>query len=69
MRIVKVNNDSTSILNYLGERGLVPGRSLGVKEVRALDSLVTVEDERGDEHTLGENLAGAIFVQRTAKPT
>ncbi len=69
VRIVKVNNDSTSILNYLGERGLIPGRTLGVKEVRALDSLVTVEDERGDEHTLGENLARAIFVQRTAKPT
>jgi len=69
VRIVKVNNESASILNYLGERGLVPGRTLCVKEIRALDGLVIVEDERGDEHTLGENLARAIFVQRTAKPT
>jgi len=69
VRIVKVSDESASILNYLGERGLVPGRILGVKEVRTLDDVVTVEDEGGGEHSLGESLARAIFVQTTAEPT
>ncbi len=68
VRIVKVRDGSASILNYLGERGLVPGRNLDVKEVRTLDGVVTVEDERGDEHTLGENLARAIFVHKPVEP-
>ena len=33
------------------------------KEVRAVDGVVIVEDEGGEEHALGENLARAIFVQ------
>src|SRR5918998_1610482 len=68
VRIVKVSDESTSVLNHLGERGLVPGRLLSVKEVRTLDGVVTVEDERGDEHPLGESLAREIFVQRIAEP-
>ncbi len=68
VRIIKVSDESASVLNHLGERGLVPGRTLGVKEVRALDGVVTVEDERGDEHPLGESLAQAIFVQRVVEP-
>ena len=63
VRIVKVNDDSAPVLNHLGERGLVPGRILGVKEVRILDGVVTIEDEGGEEHALGESLARAIFVQ------
>ena len=63
VRIVKVDDDSTPVLNYLGERGLTPGRVVDVREVRALDGVVTVEDEGGEEHSLGENLAGAIFFQ------
>jgi DtxR family transcriptional regulator, Mn-dependent transcriptional regulator len=62
-RIVKVDDTSALVLNYLGDRGLVPGRVLEVKEVRAIDGVVTVEDEDGDEHPLGESLARAIFVQ------
>jgi DtxR family transcriptional regulator, Mn-dependent transcriptional regulator len=68
VHIVKVSDESASALNYLGERGLVPGRVLSVKEVRSLDGVVTVEDEGGDEHPLGEALARAIFVQAVAKP-
>ncbi len=68
VRIVKVRNESTSVLNHLGERGLVPGRTLSVKEVRALDGVVIAEDEGGEEHPLGESLARAIFVQGTAEP-
>jgi DtxR family transcriptional regulator, Mn-dependent transcriptional regulator len=63
VRIVKVDNESTSVLNHLGERGLVPGRTVSVKEVRSVDGVVTVEDELGEEHPLGESLACAIFVE------
>ncbi|HEV8043663.1 MAG TPA: metal-dependent transcriptional regulator [Rubrobacter sp.] len=65
VRIVKVDDESAQVLNYLGERGLVPGRSVKVREVRALDGVVTVEDEGGVEHALGESLAQAVFVQAT----
>ena len=68
VRLVKVSDDSASVLNYLGKRGLVPGRLLSVKEVRPLDGVVTIEDEWGDEHSLGESLAQAIFVQKVAEP-
>jgi DtxR family Mn-dependent transcriptional regulator len=63
VRIVKVDDGSASVLNHLGERGLVPGSVVDVKEVRALDGVVTVEDEGGGEHSLGESLARAVFVE------
>ena len=63
VRIVKVDDDSPSILNHLGERGLVPGRTLSVKEVRSVDGIVTVEADGGEEHPLGESLTRAIFVE------
>jgi len=63
VRIVKVDDESTSVLNHLGERGLIPGRTVSIKEVRSVDGVVTVEDEGGEEHPLGESLACAIFVE------
>ena len=69
VHIIRVSDESASVLNHLGERGLIPGRVLRVKEVRSLDGVVTVEDEGGDEHPLGEALARAIFVQAIAEPT
>jgi DtxR family Mn-dependent transcriptional regulator len=63
VRIVKVDDDSTSVLNHLGERGLVPGRTVSVKEVRSVDGVVIVEDEGGEAHPLGQSLACAIFVE------
>jgi hypothetical protein len=36
---------------------------LVVREVRALDAVVTVEDEDGQAHALGEPLARSIFVR------
>src|SRR3712207_5759207 len=69
VHIIKVSDESVSVLNHLGERGLVPGRVLVVKEVRALDGVVTVEDEGGDEHPLGETLTRAIFVQVVGERT
>jgi DtxR family Mn-dependent transcriptional regulator len=63
MRISRVKHDDAAVLAFLGERGLVPGRVVEVKEVRALDGVVTVEDEDGETHTLGESLARSIFVR------
>jgi DtxR family Mn-dependent transcriptional regulator len=62
VRISKVSDEDASVLDHLGDRKLVPGRILSVKEVRALDGVVTVEDEDGGSHALGESLARAISV-------
>jgi DtxR family transcriptional regulator, Mn-dependent transcriptional regulator len=62
VRISKVGDDP-SVLEYLGEHGLVPGRLLQVREVRDLDGVVIVEDEDGGSHALGEPLARAVFVR------
>ena len=62
VRISKVGDDP-SVLEYLGEHGLVPGRLLSVREMRELDGVVIVEDEEGGSHALGEPLARAIFVR------
>jgi len=69
VRIVKVGDESVEVLNHLGKRGLVPGRTLRLKEAHAPDGVVTVEDEDGEKYPLGESLARAIFVQRIAKLT
>jgi hypothetical protein len=53
-----------SAKGMLGERGLVPGWLLEVKELRALDGVVTVEDEDGTTYSLGQSLAGSTFVRR-----
>ncbi|MCA1688843.1 MAG: metal-dependent transcriptional regulator, partial [Actinobacteria bacterium] len=65
VRISKVSDD-VSTLDYLGERKLVPGRLLSVREVRILDGVVTVEDEDGESHALGELLARSVFVRSDA---
>jgi DtxR family transcriptional regulator, Mn-dependent transcriptional regulator len=65
VRISKVS-DEVSMLDYLGERKLVPGRLLSVEEVRVLDGVVTVEDEDGESHALGESLARSVFVSSEA---
>lgn len=64
--IARVGHETTPLLTYLGERGLVPGRTLKVGEVRALDGVVTVEDEGGKAHSLGPSLAATIFVRNPA---
>jgi DtxR family Mn-dependent transcriptional regulator len=66
VRIVKVGDESAPVLKYLAERGLTPGKLLRIQEVRDLDGVVTVEDEGGREHALGESLARAVFVQGLA---
>ena len=66
VRVAKVG-DEPSMLDYLGEHGLVPGRLLSVREVRELDGVVIVEDEDGGSHALGEPLARAVFVRAAAR--
>jgi hypothetical protein len=41
----------------------VPGKILTVREVRALDGVVTVEGEDGETRTLGGPLADSVFVR------
>ncbi len=63
VRIFKVSDEDSSVLDYFGERDLVPGRTLTVKEVRTLDGVVTVEDEEGKVYSFGEPLARSVFVR------
>jgi DtxR family Mn-dependent transcriptional regulator len=63
VRISRVKHEDAAVLAFLGERGLVPGRLVEVKEVRALDGVVTVEDEDGELHSLGRPLTDFIFVR------
>jgi DtxR family Mn-dependent transcriptional regulator len=62
LRIAKVRDEDAAMLDYLGDRGLIPGRWLTVREVRAIDGVVIVEDEESEVYALGEALARAIFV-------
>jgi DtxR family Mn-dependent transcriptional regulator len=61
--IARVDHESASMLAYLGERGLVPGRPLTVEEVRPLDGVVAFRDEEGTVRALGAPLADALFVR------
>lgn len=63
VNIFKVSDEDASVLDYLGERGLVPGRSLTVNEARIVDAVVTVEDEEGNVYSFGEPLTRSIFVR------
>jgi DtxR family Mn-dependent transcriptional regulator len=67
VRISQINNRDTSVLTYLGERGLVPGKLLEVKEVRDVDGVVVVECENGIPHSLGKPLAVSILVRSTSE--
>ena len=63
VRIFKVSDEDPLVLDYFGERDLIPGRTLTVKEVRTLDGVVTVEDEGGKVYSFGEPLARSVFVR------
>src|SRR5215212_6134927 len=62
LRIAKVRDEDAAMLDYFGDRNLVPGRWLTIREVRAIDPVLIVEDQDADVYTLGEPLARAIFV-------
>jgi DtxR family Mn-dependent transcriptional regulator len=63
LRISKVRDEDAEMLDYLGDRNLVPGRLVTVREVRDLDGVVIVEDEEADVYALGEPLARYMFVR------
>jgi DtxR family Mn-dependent transcriptional regulator len=63
LRIFKVRDEDAAMLDYFGDRNLVPGRRLIVREVRDLDGVVIVEDEEAEVYALGEPLARSIFVR------
>jgi DtxR family Mn-dependent transcriptional regulator len=63
LRISKVRDEDAEMLDYLGDRNLVPGRLLTVREVRTLDGVVVVEDEEAEVYALGEPLARYMFVR------
>ncbi len=63
LRIFKVRDEDAAMLDYFGDRNLFPGRLLKVREVRALDGVVIVEDEEAEVYALGEPLARSIFVK------
>jgi DtxR family transcriptional regulator, Mn-dependent transcriptional regulator len=62
LRIAKVRDEDAAMLDYLGDRNLVPGRWLTIREVRAIDGVVIVEDEDSEVYALGDALARSIFV-------
>jgi DtxR family Mn-dependent transcriptional regulator len=66
--ISKVSDEDASMLDYFGEHGLVPGRRLLVREARALDAVVTVEDEAGRSHSLGAPLSRSVSVRNEPDP-
>jgi DtxR family Mn-dependent transcriptional regulator len=66
VRVSRVEDRDNSALSYLADRGLIPGKLLLIKEVRALDGVVTVEDEEGASHALGHSLASSIFATSIA---
>jgi len=63
VRISRVVDEEAAALTFLEEHGLMPGRLLEVKEARALDAIVTVEDEDGKTRTLGAPLAALVLVR------
>lgn len=68
VRIFKVDDGDALMLDYLGDRGLVPGRLLAVQEIRKVDGVVTVEDEDGEAHVFGKPLARSVFVRDEMGP-
>jgi hypothetical protein len=62
-----VGDEEAAKLAYLEEHGLMPGRLLDVKEVRAFDGVITVEDEEGETRILGGPLADSVFVRSTSE--
>jgi DtxR family Mn-dependent transcriptional regulator len=63
IRIYRVGPEDAQTLAFLKESGLVPGKALKVKEVRTLDGVVIIEDEVGEPLTIGETLAGSVYVR------
>jgi DtxR family transcriptional regulator, Mn-dependent transcriptional regulator len=62
VRVYRVGDEEPAKLAYLEELGLTPGRVFEVREVRALDGVVVVEDEGAEIRSIGGPLAASVFV-------
>jgi DtxR family transcriptional regulator, Mn-dependent transcriptional regulator len=67
LRVFRVGPEDAPTLTVLEGSGLLPGKVLTVREVRALDGVVTVEVEDGETRTLGGSLAGSVFVRSASE--
>jgi DtxR family transcriptional regulator, Mn-dependent transcriptional regulator len=67
VRIYRVDDEEPAKLAYLEELGLMPGRLFEVREVRALDGVVVVEDEAAEPRSIGGPLAGSVFVRSASE--
>ena len=63
IRVFRVGPEDAPTLAVLKGSGLLPGKVLTVREVRALDGVVTVENEDGETRTLGVPLAASVYVR------
>src|SRR5215203_4992678 len=66
VRVYRVD-DEPAKLAYLEELGLMPGRLLEVREVRALDGVVVVEDEAAETRSIGGPLAASVYVRSASE--
>jgi DtxR family transcriptional regulator, Mn-dependent transcriptional regulator len=67
VRIYRVGDEEPAKLAYLEELGLTPGRLFEVREVRALDGVVVVEDEAAEPRSIGGPLAASVFVRSASE--
>src|SRR5215203_6053817 len=67
VRIYRVDDEEPAKLAYLEELGLTPGGLFEVREVRALDGVVVVEDEAAETRSIGGPLAGSVFVRSASE--
>jgi DtxR family Mn-dependent transcriptional regulator len=67
VRVYRVDDEESAKLAYLEELGLTPGRLLEVREVRALDGVVVVEDEAAKSRSIGGPLAASVFVRSASE--
>ena len=66
VRVYRVDEEPAK-LAYLEELGLMPGRLLEVREVRALDGVVVVEDEAAETRSIGGPLAASVYVRSASE--
>jgi DtxR family transcriptional regulator, Mn-dependent transcriptional regulator len=67
VRVYRVEDEEPAKLAYLEELGLTPGRLLEVRDVRAIDGVVVVEDEAAETRSIGGPLAASVFVRSASE--
>ena len=67
VRIYRMGDEEPARLAYLEKLGLTPGRLFEVRDVRALDGVVVVEDEAAETRSIGGPLAGSVFVRSASE--